>query len=174
MQRYAHILPLGKTPAVFLFALPNVKLPAWFMEHRWGCQGSLHHDESFRWPSAARADRKRLGPYQIKMSAAERVIMGVLYDVPQFDSYEEARLLMARLITLRPRVVQNLLKKCTSVKVKRVFMLLAENCEHAWGKKVDRSRADSILTPPREAGTKLWGFQRERASPLRYFNWRRG
>jgi hypothetical protein len=25
---------------------------------------------------------------------------------------------------------------------------------------------DSMLTPPLEAGTKLWGFQRGRASPL--------
>ena len=30
------------------------------------------------------------------------------------------------------------------------------------------------LTPPLEAGTTKWGFQRGRASPLRYFNWRRG
>jgi CHAD domain-containing protein len=76
------------------------------------------------------------------MSAAERVIMEVLYGVPQFDSYEEGRLLMARLTMLRPRVVQNMLKKCASVKVKRLFMLLAENCEHAWVKKVDLSRVD--------------------------------
>ena len=27
-----------------------------------------------------------------------------------------------------------------------------------------------MLTPPLEAGTKLWGFQRGRASPLRYLN----
>jgi len=50
--------------------------------------------------------------------------MEVLYAVPQVDSYEEARLLMEGLITLRPRVVQSLLEKCASVKVKRLFMLL--------------------------------------------------
>ena len=33
---------------------------------------------------------------------------------------------------------------------------------------------DSMLTPPLEAGTKLWGFQRGRASRLQNFNRRRG
>ena len=68
--------------------------------------------------------------------------MEVLYGVPQADSYEEARLLMEGLTTLRPRVVQGLLEKCASVKVKRLFMLLAENCKHAWVAKVDTAKID--------------------------------
>ena len=85
---------------------------------------------------------KDLGPYAIKVSAAERAMMEVLYGVPQVDSYEEARLLMDGLTTLRPRVVQTLLENCASVKVKRLFMLLAENCNHAWVPKVDLSKVD--------------------------------
>jgi hypothetical protein len=49
---------------------------------------------------------------------------------------------MEGLTTLRPRIVQSLLEKCASVKVKRLFMLLAENCKHAWVQKVDLSKVD--------------------------------
>jgi len=68
--------------------------------------------------------------------------MEVLYGVPQVDSYEEARLLMEGLSTLRPRLVQALLEHCASVKVKRLFMFLAENCKHGWAGKVDLSKVD--------------------------------
>jgi hypothetical protein len=142
MQGYAHFLPLGKKLAVSLFALPNVKLPAWFKQHRWGVKVRYTTTNLFAGQAGQGLTDKELGRYQIKMSAAERAIMEVLYGVPQLDSYEEARLLMEGLTTLRPRVVQNLLEKCASVKVKRLFMLLAENCEHAWVKKVDLSRVD--------------------------------
>src|SRR3972149_11844996 len=36
MQGYAHFLPLGKTATVSLFGLPDIKLPAWFTQYRWG------------------------------------------------------------------------------------------------------------------------------------------
>ena len=83
-----------------------------------------------------------MGPYPIKVSAPERAMMEVLYGVPLIDSYEEARLLMEGLTTLRPRIVQSLLEECTSVKVKRLFMLLAEKCKHAWVRKVDLSKVE--------------------------------
>jgi len=62
--------------------------------------------------------------------------------VPKEESYEEAKLLMEGLTTLRPRVVQTLLEHCASVKVKRLFMVLAEGCRHAWVKKLDLSKVD--------------------------------
>jgi hypothetical protein len=69
-------------------------------------------------------------------------MMEVLYGVPQVDSYEEARLLMEGLTTLRPKVVQGLLEKCASVKVKRLFMYLAESCKHAWVQRLDLAKID--------------------------------
>jgi hypothetical protein len=49
---------------------------------------------------------------------------------------------MEGLTTLRSRLVQSLLERCVSVKVKRLFMLLAENSKHAWVQKVDLSKVD--------------------------------
>jgi hypothetical protein len=39
---------------------------------------------------------------------------------------------MEGLNTLRPDLVQELLEKCSSVKVKRLFMHLAEQFQHPW------------------------------------------
>jgi len=66
----------------------------------------------------------------------------VCYDVPDKESYEEAGLLMEGLTTLRPDLVQELLKECRSVKAKRLFMYLAEKQGHAWVKKLDLGKID--------------------------------
>ena len=38
--------------------------------------------------------------------------------------------------------MQSLLERCASVKVKRLFMVLAESCQHPWVKKLDLSKVD--------------------------------
>ena len=142
MQGYAHFLPMGKGITVSLFGPPDVKLPAWFKQYRWGVKVRYTTTNLFSGQADQGLTKKDLGSYSIKVSAPERAMMEVLYGVPQVDSYEEARLLMEGLTTLRPRVVQTLLENCASVKVKRLFMLLAENCKHPWVRKVDLSKVD--------------------------------
>ncbi len=83
-----------------------------------------------------------MGFYVVRLSTPERAIMEVLYGVPKEESYEEAKLLMEGLTTLRPRLVQMLLESCVSIKVKRLFMVLAESCGHTWVKKLDLSKVD--------------------------------
>ncbi|MDI1337495.1 MAG: type IV toxin-antitoxin system AbiEi family antitoxin domain-containing protein, partial [Lacunisphaera sp.] len=51
-----------------------------------------------------------------------------------------ARLLFEGLGTLRPALLQTLLEKCTSVKVKRLFLHLAELQRHPWLRELDQSR----------------------------------
>ena len=43
---------------------------------------------------------------------------------------------------LRPEVVQKLLEECRFVKVKRLFMYMAEKHRHPWVEKLDLSRID--------------------------------
>lgn len=144
MQGYAHFLPMGKNSTIFLFGDPGVKLPMWFKKYRWAVK--IRYAATNLFADQASADqgltKKELGSYSIKVSAPERAMMEVLYGVPQVDSYEEARLLMEGLSTLRPKVVQGLLEKCASVKVKRLFMYLAESCKHAWVQRLDLAKID--------------------------------
>lgn len=142
MQGYAHFLPLGKGTTVSLFGLPNVKRPMWFKQYRWGVKVRYVTTNLFTGEANQGLTKKETGLYSINVSAPERAIMEILYLVPREESYEEARLLMEGLTTLRPRVVQALLERCNSVKVKRLFMVLAESCGHAWVKKLDLSKVN--------------------------------
>lgn len=142
MQGYAHFLPLGKGTAVSLFGLPDVKLPAWFRQYRWGTRIRYTTTSLFAGDPAVGLTKQEMGPFAVRVSAPERAVMEVLYFVPKEESYEEAKLLMEGLTTLRPRLVQTLLESCASVKVKRLFMVLAESCRHAWVKKLDLSKVN--------------------------------
>jgi len=80
-----------------------------------------------------------MGEYSIIVSSPERAIMEALYFVPQKETFEEARLLMEGLVTLRPKLAQELLEKINSIKVKRLFMYLAEECNLPWVSKINLS-----------------------------------
>lgn len=142
MQGYAHFLPLGKGAAVSLFGLPDIKLPAWFTRYRWGTKIRYTTTSLFAGDPAVGLTKQEMGPFAVRVSTPERAMMEVLYFVPKKESYEEAKLLMEGLTTLRPRLVQTLLESCASVKVKRLFMVLAEGGGHAWVKKLDLSKVD--------------------------------
>lgn len=142
MQGYAHFLPMGEGTTVTLFGRPNVKLPMWFKQYRWSVKVRYSTTNLFTNDAEQGLTTKELAFYSVRVSTPERAMLEVLYGVPEEESYEEAKLLMEGLTTLRPRVVQTLLERCASVKVKRLFMVLAEGCGHAWVKKLDLSKVD--------------------------------
>jgi Transcriptional regulator, AbiEi antitoxin, Type IV TA system/Transcriptional regulator, AbiEi antitoxin N-terminal domain len=142
MQGYAHFLPMGRGVTVLLFGPPGLKLPTWFRQYRWGVKLRYTATNLFPGETDHGLTERELGSYSVSVSTPERAITEVLYGVPDKESYEEAKLLMEGLTTLRPRVVQVLLKQCASVKVKRLFMVLAESCQHGWVKKLDLSKVD--------------------------------
>jgi len=142
MQGYAHYVPMGKGTTVVLFGPPNVKLPLWFKQYRWG--GKIRYATTNLFVSKGEhgLTQKEMSFYSVTVSTPERAMLEVLYEVPKRESYEEATLLMEGLTTLRPRLVQTLLEHCASVKVKRLFMVLAERCKHVWVNKLDLSQVE--------------------------------
>jgi hypothetical protein len=142
MQGYAHFLPMGKGGFISLFGSSGTRLPAWFRQRDWGSELRFMTTKLFADDPDLGLTKKDLATYAVTVSAPERAIMEVLYLVPMDESFEEAGLLMEGLTTLRPRLVQSLLEQCRSVKVKRLFMFLAEACNHAWVKKLDLSKVN--------------------------------
>ncbi|MBZ5553377.1 MAG: type IV toxin-antitoxin system AbiEi family antitoxin [Acidobacteriia bacterium] len=142
MLGLAHYLPLGKDAVVSWFGPPGVRLPTWFKQYQWDVKVRYTATNLFAGDPNQGLTKGETGFYSFKLSTRERAIMEVLYLVPRAQSYEEARLLMEGLTTLRPRVVESLVTHCTSVKVKRLFMVLAEGCRHPWVKRLDLSGVD--------------------------------
>ncbi len=141
LEGFAHFLPLGKGTDVFLFGSVGVRLPAWFKSYHW--ENRIHYTATNLFTDVKEGLTKiKTDNLSITISSPERAIMEVLHLFPNRGSFEEGRLLFEGLTILRPGLVQTLLEKCTSVKVKRMFLYLADDCGHAWRKKLDLSRID--------------------------------
>lgn len=90
--------------------------------------------------------------WRLLYSTDERAFFEVLQDVPTRESVYEADVLMQGLANARPARVMSLLTACASVKVKRLFLALAERHQHPWMAHLDLSKVDlgkgkRMLTP---------------------------
>jgi len=141
LKGYGHYLP-SETRDLFLYAQPKVNLPAWFSAERLGL--SLEVTRTSLFPSNCHEgfSEWKEREFSIQISSPERAAMEMLYLVLQKISFEESLLIMESLVTLRPEVVQKLLEMCRFVKVKRLFMYMAEKYRHPWVEKLDLSRID--------------------------------
>lgn len=75
--------------------------------------------------------------WPVAISTPERAILEVLLDVPKRISLEHAEHLLQGLPTLSPQRLSRLLECCTNVKVKRLFLWLAEKNKSPWLKRID-------------------------------------
>ncbi len=83
-----------------------------------------------------------LKTFSIKLSSLARAIMECLYLAPLHQDLVECFELMEGLNNLRPQSVQELLEQCTSIKVKRLFLYLAEKVNHDWVKYLNLEKID--------------------------------
>ncbi len=141
LQGDAHFLPLGGG-RVTLFGAPGEKLPAWFRMHDWGVKIVYTMTNLFPAGSDLGFTDLTVRDLTLRVSARERAMLELLHLVPEKENLDEARLLVEGLTTLRPSALQPLLESCNSVKVKRLFLSLAESSGHAWLGKLDLARID--------------------------------
>lgn len=141
LQGYTHFVPLGKNYPVFLFGLKRY-LPVWFREYQWKQPVKYVYTNCFPYKDEIGLTKQDMRRYSITLSSPELGIMEVFYLVDKDETYEHAYLLMEALKTLRPAVVQTLLEKTSSVKVKRLFMHFAEKFNHPWVKYLDLKKVD--------------------------------
>lgn len=77
--------------------------------------------------------------WHLMYSTEERAMFELLAGVPQKESVYEAYVLVQGLVNLRPTLVSALLSACTSIKVKRLFLALADLHQHEWLAHLDLS-----------------------------------
>jgi len=123
-----------------LFGAANEKLPGWMLQHHWSIKVD-YHSSTFLPPQTGLIEKEMNG-FSIKVSGAVRAMMECLYLTPDKQDIVECYELMEGLNNLRPRLVQELLVSCTSIKVKRLFLYLATKAGHSWLELLDRNRID--------------------------------
>ena len=65
--------------------------------------------------------------------------MECLYLAPEKTDIVECFYLMESLVNLQPDLVKKLLENCNSIKVKRLFLYMAEKADHQWLQFIDLS-----------------------------------
>jgi Transcriptional regulator, AbiEi antitoxin, Type IV TA system/Transcriptional regulator, AbiEi antitoxin N-terminal domain len=138
---YGHFLPLERQ-SLMLFGTTGVKLPQWLKQQAQVWQIKYVTTNLFAQSPLLGLTERRFRDLAINISTPERASLEMLYLVPHTQSVEEAWLLMEGLVTLRPRLVQSLLAACNSIKVRRLFLYLAEQHQHPWFERLDLSAID--------------------------------
>ena len=139
LQGLAHYVRLG-TETVFLFSPPRENLPSWFRRREWS--QPIYHCRTSVLPAALALVDYPVGPFSIRVAAPERAILESLHLGPDTVDLLECYQIVEGLTTLRPRLLQQLLEQCSSVKVKRLFLYMAEKAGHQWFKRLDTERLD--------------------------------
>lgn len=129
--------PLGEQ-VIYLFG-EQKKLPKWFVSYDF--KTKIYYSSTKFFSGITETDIKYYdaGNFKIKISGEVRAMIEFLSSIGTKDAFDldHAKNLMSFIRTARPVVVNELLSKCKSVKIKRLFLVLAEQNEHSWVNKIE-------------------------------------
>lgn len=119
----SHYVRMGKE-TIFLFSPPKIYLPRWFYSYDW--RQPISQVKTAFLPTQLGINVYQYQDIDVYVSNVERAILECLYLTPkQFDLLESYQIVEG-LQGLRPKLMQDLLELCTSIKVKRLFLFMAD------------------------------------------------
>lgn len=119
-----------ETKRVTVFGSRGEKLPLWFEKYDWGVV--VDYFQTSFLPKDLGMTEVNVKNFSVRVSGAARAVLESLYLASEKQDLIECYELMEGINNLRPDQVQILLEKCRSVKVKRLFLYLAEKAGHSW------------------------------------------
>lgn len=141
LQGHSHYLSLGQKNKIYLTSYESRTFPKWLKGY-WGHfevtfkKSSLIETESFL------TEYEASGDFKIKLSSRELAILEMIEDFDLSNSLETVENYAESLNTLRSYVLQELLEKCQSVKVKRVFLYISEKLNLPYFGKINLEKID--------------------------------
>jgi len=132
-----HNLTVARKPQ--LFSYRGEKVPAWFRAN-YGSSYDLFVTSFL--PAEAGFIDYDTDNFTVKIPVIERAILEMLYLTPSIHTLQETYQVMELLGTVKPAVMQSLLECCASIKVKRLFLYMAERAGLVWVKRLDLTTID--------------------------------
>lgn len=132
LRGYSHYLSLGK-PQAYLFTGRMNKLPSWILSRDWDMTVK-YMTTSFLGDDLLGVETMTVDGDSLLVSSPERAFLECLHLPEAASSLLDLHYIMESLTTLRPKLVQALLEACSSQKVKRLFVYMAEKAGHSWFK----------------------------------------
>lgn len=142
---------LGSHELLVLWGDTRFTLPDWFTRR---FPARYAHARLFDWPDAELGDKTLVTPpglpAGLQVSAPERAVLELLYDVGVKQGLEEARNLFEGLRSPRKDLLGQLLSCCTSVKAVRLFL--------TWARETELADVDALLArhPVPTGSDKRW------------------
>jgi len=137
LHGFTHYLSLGK-PMTVVFTSKAHRLPKWMINHEW--EQTLKEFSTKVFDGTIGTTQVERDGLTLNVSSPELAIMECLLLSPEYYSLMDAYYLMEMLTSLRSSVVTKLLEQCSSVKVKRLFLYMAEKTKHPWFNRLDLSQ----------------------------------
>ena len=135
LRDYAHYASIGK-PNAYLFTDKASKLPSWILERDWDMT-VRYMTTSFLGNDLKGVEHLQVNDADLLVSSPERAILECLYLPDAASSLLDIYYIMEGLTTLRPNLLQSLLETCSSQKVRRLFIYMAEKAGHPWFKALN-------------------------------------
>lgn len=136
-QGLSHYLTLGNE-TVQLNSVKAIRLPQWLLSQHWPlevkCSKVLDQVNENDLIELA------VNSQTVKASVIELAVLEMLEKVTDESSFIFAAEMFQGFTSLRPRKLQSLLERSPSIKVKRLFLFLAQYYQHPWFKRIDESK----------------------------------
>lgn len=128
LQGYSHYFRIEETTT--LFSPRKETLPKWFTDYDWGT--IIVHKKTNFLPDEIGIKKVEIKNCSVSLSTPERAIMECFFQAPESVDLVECYHLFEGLVNLKPRLLSKLLNGCDSIKVKRLFLYMADKANHQW------------------------------------------
>jgi len=125
---------------LYLFSPRKVKLPKWYCDYNWDVE--IANIQSQFLPNKLGIKHFEIKQNSVLTSVPERAIMECLFLAPQKMDLIECFHLFEGLVNLKPKLIMQLLENCSSIKVKRLFLYMANKANHQWLQFVNLENID--------------------------------
>lgn len=125
---FSHYIPMGK-PVLVVGHPKQEMIPEWLKKIELDYSLRFFSTETFSIPQLVSFNAKY--PH-LQASSPEQAFLECLLLSPKQYSYMDLYYIMEQLTTLRPAILQTLLESTNNLKVKRMFLFMAEKAGHEW------------------------------------------
>ena len=136
LHGFSHFVSMGK-PNAYLFTTKESRLPGWLPKAEWDM--TVRYFTTSVFDTETGLEQYDYNGAHLLISSPERAFMECLLLSPEQFSLMDSFYVIEMMTTLRPALVQLLLEKCSSIKVKRLFLYMAEKAGHPWFRSLDIS-----------------------------------
>ena len=138
LSGFNHYIPMGK--AVLMLGLSEKEeVPAWMKETDFEYELKFFSTKAFLKPQLTFVHK---GNYEILTSIPEQAFLECLLLAPNQYNYMDLFHIMEQLTTFRTEVVQQLLENTINIKIKRLFLYMAQKAGHDWYDRLDKEKVN--------------------------------